>query len=203
MSRAAMLRRGLEWSRDYLNFVLAKLSNDGYLNKTALTWQPVNGANSAGWLLVHLVACEDALIHSIIPGLRQYPFLADRFCMGAEPTADIPSFEEIRSMLDGTRRTALNVLDGLKEEDLDRVPASLADLPDSVTYIKPVNTWTGEHVFRGVMLHEWGHASQIAYLHNQIRMKFKASLPKDPSGRPKKKKTTIITPQDLGSLEVR
>jgi hypothetical protein len=198
MSTADVLRNGLEWSREYMDFVLAKLSADGYLNKTALTWQPAKDANPAGWLLVHIVACEDALVsQGILSKLRRYPFLTARFCMDAEPSREIPAFDEIRSMLDDSRKSTLHTLASMTEEDFARVPAGLAALCDDVVYLRPMNTWTAEQVFRHLASHEYGHVAQIAYLHNQVRLKFKATLPKGPDGKPRKKKTTIILPGDV------
>ena len=82
-----------------------------------LTFAPFEGSWSVGEIMLHIADCEDNWIHGcarheIVPWVTY-------------PLADHPTRQEIKDMLNRSRRKTVAFLDSLEEEDLDR----LIDIP--------------------------------------------------------------------------
>ena len=115
-----------------------------------LGWRPGAGRAHVAWQLMHIGITEDLFGTERLKSTPcQFPNLKDRFRGGSQPDEDIPSLDEIRSVLDQSRSRLLETLRSFTEDDLAVIPEGLKE-----------RGWTLEKAIQILIWHEAHHQGQ-------------------------------------------
>lgn len=119
MKTTDYIRLSLEQSRGWILPLIEDM-------KDAATTAPTRlGGNHPHWVIGHLAYSESLLINKYMLGEESHPLTqwGEIFGAGKEPVADAagyPPFDEVVAAFEKTRARTLNVLDGLKDEELSQ-----------------------------------------------------------------------------------
>ncbi|MBS0210716.1 MAG: DinB family protein [Planctomycetes bacterium] len=147
----ACLKRQMQQARQYTEALLADF-------KTPEQWlhQVHPQANHALWFAGHMATADNYFVSCLAPDkAKKFPSYDTQFGMGSQPTAEAakyPPIEEVLAAMRERRTTLMELLDSLKEDDLDKAPASGAsDFLPTVGKVFEVAVW-----------HEGLHSGQIS-----------------------------------------
>ena len=87
--------------------------------------------------------------------------LVPRFRGGSTPDENIPSVDQIRDLLDGSRQHLLATVSGFSEQDLETISDGLLDKPG----------WTIGKALRVITWHEAHHQGQVHITLNLFKAK--------------------------------
>lgn len=91
--------------------------------QAVLGWRPGDGRAHIAWQLMHIAITEE-LFATVRLTAKPAGFenLLDRFRGGSTPDDDIPTVDEIRSVLSDSRGHLLETVGSLSEDDLSTIP---------------------------------------------------------------------------------
>jgi hypothetical protein len=149
--------------------VAARQTSEGFLAdfKTPEDWvkQVHSEANHALWFAGHMGINDNFFVSIVAPEkAKKIPEMETRFGMGSHPTnraADYPSAASVLEFMRERRKTLLEVLDGLTDEDLakptpDGTPKFLSDVAS---------------VFEMAIWHEGLHSGQLSVTRRSLGYK--------------------------------
>lgn len=122
-----------------------------------LSWRPGPGRAHIGWQLMHIGATEELFAtERLIPDARAaWPDVVARFKGGSTPEDAAPSVQQIRDLLDASRRHLEATLSKFGPADLDHVPPPLAQ-----------RGWTLRRTLEILAWHEAHHQGQAHLTYN-------------------------------------
>jgi uncharacterized damage-inducible protein DinB len=146
MSLKQRLRRGLVNMRQMSERLL-----EDFKSPEQWTFQVHPACNHALWFVGHM-ATSDNFFLSLVSAekSRQLPDFQSKFGMGSQPTNDpaaYPPPESVLATMRERRQTLLDVLDGLKDEDLaKKTPDGAPDFLPDVASVFELAIWhEGQH----------------------------------------------------------
>lgn len=124
----------------------------------ALAWSPAGRAHVA-WQIMHIGITEDIFASERLAPQKTGVFvdLWDRYRGGSTPDDQVPSFEEIRNVLDQSRSALVATLGELTEADLSTIPEPLQE-----------RGWTIQTVLQIISWHESHHQGQAHIILNMF-----------------------------------
>lgn len=111
-----------------------------------LGWRPGPGRAHIAWQLMHIGITEERF--AMIRPIEQSTISADlieRFRGGSVPDDNIPTIEEIRNVLEESRRHLLATMDQLTDDDLATVPERFQERGWDLRTCLKVLTWHEPH----------------------------------------------------------
>ncbi len=127
--------------------------------QAALAWRPGPGRAHMAWQLMHVAITEELFATERLAGREAgYAQLVPRFKGGSTPDEDIPTIEEIRSVLAGTREHLFETLSSLSDSDLTRIPEQLT-----------ARGWTIHTALNVLCWHEGHHQGQAHITFNLLK----------------------------------
>ncbi|MDZ4851355.1 MAG: DinB family protein [Pirellulaceae bacterium] len=125
--------------------LLDKLEQDG--NIDALGWRPGAGRAHIAWQLIHIGVTEEIFATDRLNPSRagSFPELWPRFRGGSTPDDNIPSIQEIRSVLQTGREHLLETLEIYDESRLNEIPPSLKERGLTVLDVLHILSWHESH----------------------------------------------------------
>ena len=115
------------------------------------TFQVHPACNHALWFVGHMATSDNFFLSLVAPEKsRQLPDFQSKFGMGSQPTNDpaaYPPPESVLATMRERRQTLLEVLDGLKDEDLaKKTPDGAPDFLPDVASVFELAIWhEGQH----------------------------------------------------------
>jgi uncharacterized damage-inducible protein DinB len=146
MSLKQRLRRGLVNMRQMSERLL-----EDFKSPEQWTFQVHPACNHALWFVGHMATSDNFFLSLVAPDKsRQLPEFQSRFGMGSQPTNDPAAYPPPASVLATMRerrQTLLDVLDGLKDEDLaKKTPDGAPDFLPDVASVFELAIWhEGQH----------------------------------------------------------
>ena len=111
-----------------------------------LGWRPGPGRAHIAWQLMHVGITEELFATERLFGLPPaFADLVPRYKGGSTPDDNIPSVDEIRSVLTQSREHLLAALPKLTEADLTRIPDAFKERGWTVATVLNVLTWHEAH----------------------------------------------------------
>lgn len=116
----------------------------------ALAWRPGKGRAHIAWQLMHVAVTEELFATERLIGTTvQFADLVPRFRGGSTPDDNIPSLDEIVSVLSESRAHLLDTLSKFTDADLEKIPVGLTE-----------RGWTLRRALQIVAWHEAHHQGQ-------------------------------------------
>jgi DinB superfamily len=111
-----------------------------------LSWQPGLGRAHIGWQLTHIGITEELTATERLCGTTPcWPDLVPRFKFGSVPDQNVPDIGTIRKVLEESRAHLVPVLAGMKDEELDIIPAWYTERGWSQRRILQIMNWHEAH----------------------------------------------------------
>lgn len=111
-----------------------------------LGWRPGPGRAHIGWQLMHIGVTEELFATERFLGTPfGYADLVPRFRGGSTPDDDIPSVQQIKDVLAGSREHLHKTVSSLTERDLDVVPPALKERGISIGKALQILLWHEPH----------------------------------------------------------
>ena len=112
----------------------------------ALSWQPSGRAHIA-WQIMHVAITEDIFASERLAPDKSGKFtdIWGRYRGGSTPDQDIPSLDEIRSVLDESRAALITTLGELTEDDLETIPEALKERGLTIRNVLHIISWHESH----------------------------------------------------------
>ena len=116
----------------------------------ALAWRPGKGRAHIAWQLMHVAVTEELFATERLIGTTvQFADSVPRFRGGSTPDDNIPSLDEIVSVLSESRTHLLDTLSKFSDADLEKIPVGLTE-----------RGWTLRRALQIVAWHEAHHQGQ-------------------------------------------
>lgn len=111
-----------------------------------LGWRPGPGRAHIGWQLTHIGITEELTATERMLGTTPaYADLVPRFKFGSVPDDDIPSVEQIREVLAGSRKHVLECFARFSDADLDTIPQWYQERGWNIRRILQILSWHEAH----------------------------------------------------------
>ena len=111
-----------------------------------LGWRPGPGRAHIAWQFMHIGITEELFaterLCGTVPG---YPDLLPRFRGGSTPDDEIPAFDRIRDVLEGSRRHLCETLSTFSDTDLEIVPPALRERGLTISKTLQILSWHEAH----------------------------------------------------------
>ena len=128
MSTIDILLQAFEFNRSRTLGLLDKIEAADN-SAEILGWRPGAGRAHIGWQLMHVGVTEETFATERLAPQKEGAFqeLWPRFRGGSTPDDNIPSCEEIRSVLADSRKHLLETFSEFSDENLGDIPAAFQD----------------------------------------------------------------------------
>jgi uncharacterized damage-inducible protein DinB len=116
----------------------------------ALAWRPGSGRAHIAWQFMHVAVTEEVFATDRLLGSKPgFEDLVPRFRGGSTPDDDIPSLDEIKSVLAESREHLLTTLSSLTDAELQTIPVGMIE-----------RGWTLKRTLQIIAWHEAHHQGQ-------------------------------------------
>jgi uncharacterized damage-inducible protein DinB len=146
MSVIATLKRTYEFNRSRTLALLDRVEKEANPVKV-LGWRPGPGRAHIGWQLMHVAITEELFATERLapPAKPQWTDLVPRFKGGSTPNDDIPSPEQIRTILAQSREHLLQTISKVGDGGLEARPEVFKERGWSVHDVLNVIAWHEPH----------------------------------------------------------
>lgn len=147
MSSTVQLFLGVyKFNRDRTMGLLDKICQQPNADQ-ALAWRPGTGRAHIGWQLMHVGVTEEIFATERLNPQRPAAFidLWPRFRGGSTPEDQAPAAEDVRQVLNESRRHLVETLSQYGEERLGEIPAAMAARKLTVRDILALIGWHEAH----------------------------------------------------------
>jgi len=145
MSKIAVLTEQWKFNRGRTLALLNRIRESDDVGE-ALAWQPGTGRAPIGWHLAHIAITEELFASErVVERPTDWAHLFDRFRGGSVANSDVPTAEELETLLAATRSNLVEVVEQFDESDLDRIPPPLAERGWSFGQALNVLAWHEAH----------------------------------------------------------
>jgi len=115
--------------------------------KKVLAWRPGPGRAHVAWQLMHIGITEELFATERLapPSKPAWSDLVPRFKGGSTPDENIPSLDEIRRILDESRKHLLETLSKFRDTDLGMIPEALKERKLTLLDVLHILPWHEAH----------------------------------------------------------
>jgi len=150
-----------DWNRERTLTTLDSTAEFGDPQEV-LGWRPGPERAHIAWQMMHIGITEELFATERFTGSKpDFADLVPRFRGGSTPDENIPSVDQIRDLLDGSRQHLLATVSGFSEQDLKTISDGLLDKPG----------WTIGKALRVITWHEAHHQGQVHITLNLFKAK--------------------------------